>query len=364
MNKRLAILGTRGVPAAHGGFETFAEALAVFLVEKGWDVVVYCQVDKASEAGDDEWRGIKRVRIHAGSGALGTIKFDFKATIHSMRFSGVVLTLGYNTAIFCLFYRLFSTPNVINMDGIEWKRKKWSPWARAWLLVNEYIGAKIGNHLVADHPGIKRHLEKYVDSSKVTMIPYGANPVKSADESVLTEFDIVAYDYAVLIARPEPENSILEVVSGWSRRPRKIKLVVLGNYISTNEYHREVLEAASGDVKFVGAIYDKNIVEALRFFAIFYIHGHQVGGTNPSLVEALGAGNAIIAHDNQFNRWVAGESAKYFKDAKDISDLIERLESDLQDVAQMQRAARARHGDAFQWGSVLLQYERLLEKYI
>src|SRR5690606_12183375 len=141
---------------------------------------------------------------------------------------------------------------------------------------------------------------------------------------------------------PEPENSILEVVNGFSMKRRGFSLVVLGNYSNSNEYQRRVLEGASEEVIFPGAIYERSAVQALRFHSMAYVHGHQVGGTNPSLVEALGAGNAVIAHDNRFNRWVAGESARYFRDAHSFSLILDEIRSNDALLADMRQGSRTR----------------------
>lgn len=365
MRKSVSILGTRGVPAAHGGFETFAEHLALFLVKKGWAVTVYCQEDSpARDIREDEWRGVRRVIIPvSGAGALGTIKFDWRSVMHAMKAGhSPVLTLGYNTAAFCFPYRLLGIVNVINMDGLEWKRDKWRFHERAWLWLNERLGCWLGNHLVADHPQIKVHLETRVASKKITMIPYGADEVLAADEAPVRALGLEPGRYLTVVARPEPENSLLEIVQGFSKAKRGYQLVVLGNYQQGNAYHQAVKNAASDEVIFPGAIYDKSVVQSLRFHAAAYVHGHQVGGTNPSLVEALGAGNAVIAHDNRFNRWVAGASARYFLDAADfdlrISELLAVDDTDA--LNGMRKGARARFHEAFTWPDVLAQYERLL----
>ena len=158
----------------------------------------------------------------------------------------------------------------------------------------------------------------------------------------------------------EPENSILEVVQAWSRKPRGCKLVVLGRYEAGHAYQRAVQAAASAEVIFPGAVYEKPVVQALRFHARFYVHGHQVGGTNPSLVEALGAGNAVLAHDNRYNRWVAGDAGVYFADEAECALAIERLLMGGEALAVLQNAAMARHSAAFTWDGVLGEYEALL----
>ena len=312
--KSLRILGTRGIPAAHGGFETFAEKLALYLHSRGWDVTVYCQKNDGKGIYEDTWHGVKRVNISVHrQGALGTIIFDIKSILHAAKYSDLVLTLGYNTAIFCSWFRLKGITNIINMDGIEWKRKKWGGFAKIWLYMNDWFGCWLGNHLIADHPMIKKHLETRISSKKCTMIPYGADVIEGSDFDILQQYDLEVYSYITLIARPEPENSVLEIVSGFSRKNRGIKLVVLGEYRNDNEYHKNVKNVASDEVLFLGGIYDKSILQALRYYCRAYIHGHQVGGTNPSLLEAMGAGNPVIAHDNLFNRWVTGSQAAYFQ---------------------------------------------------
>ncbi len=362
--RQLRILGTRGIPAAHGGFETFAEQLCFYLKDKDWQVTVYCQEDGRGSTFEDVWRVVRRVRIPvATSGAIGTIVFDLKSSLHAARETGLVLTLGYNTAIFCCLYRLKGHTNLINMDGIEWHRQKWGKVAKIWFWLNERIGCMLGNHLVADHPGIKQHLARHTKKSKITTIAYGSNRIDSADPDALSSYDLLPEKYAILIARAEPENSILEVVRAWSSKHRGFKLLVIGKYADDHAYQCAVKEASSEEVKFPGAIYDQSVVETLRFFARFGIHGHQVGGTNPSLVEALGAGNAILAHDNQFNRWVAGEGGVYFKNNADCEQHIERLCTDDTELRRLKMASLTRHANYFTWKQCLSKYETLLTEW-
>lgn len=360
-NKRLRILGIRGVPAAHGGFETFAEYLVLYLVQRGWDVTVYCQQDGAGTVHEDTWEGIRRVHIPVTQrGPMGTIVFDWKSTLHAAKESGLLLTLGYNTAAFCALYRLKGLTNVINMDGIEWRRAKWSKPIQVWFWLNERLGCWLGNQLVADNPGIADHLATRVKRNKITMIPYGAEIIGGADIALLKPLDLAPEEYALVIARPEPENSILEIVSAFSRKRRGMKLVVLGNYEDAHLYQREVKQAASDEVIFPGAIYDKSVVGALRFFTKLYIHGHQVGGTNPSLVEALGAGNAVLSHGNHFNRWVAGDAQAYFEDEDSCALQLELLLHDEDRLKRMQQSSRERHHAKFTWEHILVEYEQLL----
>jgi glycosyltransferase involved in cell wall biosynthesis len=362
---KLNILGIRGLPAAHGGFETFAEKLALYLIEKGWSVNVYCQVSDSNTPSVDAWRGIKRTNIYVkGDGAVSTVIFDFKVSTQCRDKSGVNLLLGYNTAVFNIVQRLYQQPLVVNMDGIEWRRDKWGLVAKTWFWLNEKLGSYIGNHLVADHPEIKKHLSRNVKQEKITMIPYGADDVRDADISLLDIYQIQAGSYSVIIARPEPENSIFEMVQAFSSKPRNHKLVVLGNFKKDNPYHERVKNVASSEVLFVGAIYDQAVVSALRFFSRLYLHGHRVGGTNPSLVEAMGAGCAVLAHNNKFNRWVAGDGGSYFDDMEHCAELMDKLFSDDEYVNSLKKQSKARFYEKFTWEQVLQQYEELLLGYV
>jgi glycosyltransferase involved in cell wall biosynthesis len=362
IEKQLVILGVRGVPARHGGFETFAEQLSLFLTANGWRVTVYCQETGEGGVYETDWCGVKRIHIPVRSdGPLGTICFDFRSILHACKGGGLHLTLGYNTACFNVFQRLFSITNIINMDGIEWKRQKWGLVAKAWFWLNERFGCWLGNHLIADHPGIEDHLATRVSRKKITMIPYGAPKITSIGDCRLAEFDLKSNQYSIVIARPEPENSILEIVSAFSAATRNEKLVVLGTFDPENsKYHRAVVDAASDEVFFLGAIYDAELVGALRFNCRFYIHGHQVGGTNPSLVEALGAGCAVIAHDNQYNRWVASSAASYFSGLDGLIKFFDTSYWNVEQTRKQEIVARKEFAERFQWDDILAQYEELL----
>lgn len=363
--KTLRILGIRGIPAAHGGFETFAEHLALYLRDRGWRVIVYCQETGQGPVEVDTWNGIERVRMPVrGDGALSTIIFDWISIQHAAQHKDLCLTLGYNTAIFDAVLRFKGVPNVINMDGIEWIRAKWGMVAKTWFWLNDWLGCWLGSHLIADNPAIKTHLMTRVSGDKITMIPYGAVPVDNAPEEPVRALGLEPGRFMTVIARPEPENSLYEIVKAFSQRKRGYKLAVLGNYQNENAYHRTVRAAASDEVAFLGAIYDAPVVQALRYHSAAYIHGHQVGGTNPSLVEALGAGNAVIAHDNRFNRWVAGEGARYFDSVDSLAQRFDEIMSKPDVVSSMQDASRRRFKRALTWPIVLAEYEKVLERFL
>jgi len=360
---RLSILGTRGIPGAHGGFETFAEQLALYLSQQGWQVTVYCQAEGDDPIHEDYWQGIRRLIVPVRQGGpLGTILYDWHCVKHARKDAGLVLTLGYNTAVFSALYAGTPVRHLMNMDGFEWKRAKWSLPVRAWFYLNEHVGARISHHLIADNPHIAAHLQRRTPARRITMIPYASEPISTPDDSLLAEFGLQANGYLLLIARPEPENSILELVQAFCARPRRHKLLVLGNYTEA-PYPRAVKAAANDHVVFAGAIYSAPHLHTLRTFATLYLHGHQVGGTNPSLVEALAAGNAVLAHDNPFNRWVAGDAARYFNDVASADDWLSTLLNDERLLGTLQAEARQRHRSTFMPAQVLGAYEKLLAQF-
>lgn len=362
MKRQLIILGIRGIPAAHGGFETFTQRLAPWLRDHGWGVTVYCQGSETGRRTEDHWEGIRRIHIPVTrEGSVGTIEFDCKAAADAMHQPGLILTLGYNTGFLNTWLQLHNRPSYINMDGLEWKRDKYSRGQQAYLWLNERLAAWSGKVLIADHPAIANHLATRVSRSKIVMIPYGSDEIVAADLTPLAPMALEPGRFFTLIARAVPENSVLEIVEAFcSKRRDGIKLALLGNYDKAIPYQAAVLAASNPEVIFTGAIYDRPTLEALRFHSIAYLHGHRVGGTNPSLVEALGAGNAVVAHDNPFNRWVAGEAGRYFHDSAGCAALIDQLCDDFTLRKRMQTAARKRWAKEFTWDAVLNQYEQML----
>ncbi len=357
------MLGTRGIPNQYGGFEAFAERLAPWLAARGWDVTVYCQEDGGRAWRESAWHGVRLLHVPvAAAGARGSIAFDWKSARRAIGEGGVLLTLGYNTAVFFVLHRLAGRPHLVNMGGLDWRRPKWPLPVRAWFYANAWLAGWLATALVADHPVVARMLAARPGTAPITTIPYGADAVAGAGPAPLAALGVEPGRFGLVIARAEPENSIREIVAAWSAAPRGMPLVVLGDYdFARHPYHRRVRAAAGPEVRFPGAIYDRATVNALRAHAALYLHGHTVGGTNPSLVEALGAGSPTLAHDNPFNRWVAGAAARYFAGVDDCATQLERLLAADVERAALSAAARARHAEAFEWGIVLTRYEALLE---
>jgi glycosyltransferase involved in cell wall biosynthesis len=251
------------------------------------------------------------------------------------------------------------------MDGIEWSRARWGFARQAILYANERIACYVGDHLIADHPEIEKFLLTRAPAKKLTTITYGAHPVIDAPSTVPEALGLEAGRYLTLICRPLPENSILELIGGFSRKLRGFKLAVLGRYTpEIDAYHRAVCDAASEEVVFLGPLYDPSAVAALRFHSVMYLHGHTVGGTNPSLVEAMAAANPVLAHDNAYNRWVAQAAAVYFSSEADVSERLDEVLSSPARLEQMRAASRDRYEAEFTWERVAGQYERLLLRYL
>lgn len=358
------ILGTHGVPAAYGGFETAAQNVGLHLHAKGWRVIIYCQVPGNGDIHEDTWHGLQRVLVpESREGWLGTASFDLASIRHVLAHAGgsdVCLTFGYNTGVFNVAQRLRGIPNVINMDGMEWTRRRWGLLRQGILLGNERFAGLVGDVLIADHPHIATYLRRHFGSRRVTTIAYGAHAVDSAPEGPVRDRGLVPGEFATVICRVIPENSVLEIVEAWSRRRRGIRLVVLGSLVDSDDYHTAIQRAASDEVSFLGAIHDPTIVEALRLHSRFYLHGHTVGGTNPSLVEAMGAGNPVIARNNVYNRFVAGAGNRFFDGADDLADLLDLLTNDSTALRSMGAFSRRRFEERYTWAYIGDLYEAAL----
>lgn len=358
----LAILGARGIPAAYGGFETFAEELSTRLAARGRDVTVYCE--RRDPDAPAEYRGVRLEYVPAPNlGPLSTLVFDSLCLWRARKRHDVVYMLGYAAAFACFIPRLWGTPVWINMDGIEWKRSKWSALGRMWLRLMEALATRTGSRLLCDAEGILRHLQtRHRRLPPASVIPYGAPHVEDRDNELLNEFGLTAGGYYIVVARLEPENHILEILEGFRKSASARRLVVVGDTSRETSYIARIKAIDDPRIQIVGGIYEREKLESLRLHAFAYFHGHSVGGTNPSLLEAMGCGNLILAHDNPFNREVAADGAVYFAEAGDIPDLIAAIEAPDFDGAALQARARDRIATIYNWDRVVNVYEDLLDQ--
>ena len=245
------------------------------------------------------------------------------------------------------------------MDGLEWKRRKWSLFVKLWFFFNWLVAYWAGTRLIADHPAIEARLQSMVKTTKVSMIPYSSFEAESHDFGRIRLLGLEENGYWYTACRIEPENNVLETVLAFGRRPRTSRLVVLGVLSKNNSYHARIIAAANHSVEFMGPIYDRDLLRSFRYFARGYVHGHSVGGTNPSLIEALSAGNVIVAHDNEFNRWTAGDQQHFFSDVAEADKILTCLEADDRSKFAAGKAARDRFVSQFETTKVMGAYEQL-----
>lgn len=361
---RIALLGARGIPASYGGFETFAEQLATRLASRGHQVTVYAECGEQPVA-DTFYQGVRvRHRRRPKWGAASVLAYDCACLWDARREYDLVYMLGYGAAWACWWPRVFGVPVWINVDGLEWARSKWGWGARVYLRCMEWLTTKVATRLIADAEAIAlRFRQTYPSGAPSSFIAYGAELVQAedVDPSVLSAWGLQPHRYMLVVARPEPENHILEIVQGYVQHGGGWPLVVVGDVSGATPYQRQLKALASDRVRFVGGIYDTELLKSLRVHAACYLHGHSVGGTNPSLLEALACGNWVIAHDNPFNREVARDAADYFSTPEQLASSLDSVVS--QTVAlQSERSRRARAivVEHYTWDSITDAYETLM----
>jgi glycosyltransferase involved in cell wall biosynthesis len=355
---KIGILGTRGIPNVYGGFEQFAQYLALGLVRKGYDVYVYNSSEHPYR--HKEWNGVHIIHCRDWEKSIGTAGqfiYDYNCFRDAAgRHFDVLLQLGYTSS--SVWRRLWprDTVNIINMDGLEWKRSKYNKLTRKFLRHAEGWAVKHGDILVADSIGIQDYIRGEYGRSSV-FIPYGAEIPEQFDPEVPDRYGLGRGDYSLLMARMEPENNIEMIIRGWMASRKTRPLVLIGN---TGNSFGQYLEKTYKDerLRFIGAIYDSGTVNALRHYSALYFHGHSVGGTNPSLLEAMACGCNIAAHDNSFNKAILGEDAGYFSSDGGVRDLLDA------DVAEaVLRCSKERNREKilrlYSWEKIIGQYEQL-----
>jgi glycosyltransferase involved in cell wall biosynthesis len=326
LSLKIGILGTRGIPNRYGGFEQCAEYLAAGLVAKGHRVWVYNSHNH--EYQEDEWNGVNIIHCYDPEYKIGTpgqFIYDLNCINDARKRNfDVLLQLGYTSSSIWYWRWPKYCRNVVNMDGLEWKRSKYSRNAQKFLKKAEKWAALHADVLVADSVGIQQYLEETYQKPS-HFIAYGADIFSTPDTDVIAPYKVEPYKYSMLMARMEPENNVEMIIRGYISSGKQEPLLVVGK--TNNEFGTYLLNSygQNANIRFLEGIYDINIINNLRYYSQFYFHGHSVGGTNPSLLEAMGSYSLILANDNVFNRAVLGDDAYYFADEQAVADLIQTL---------------------------------------
>ncbi len=361
---RIAILGSRGIPARYGGFETFAQEVAMRLAERGVEVTVFCE---AKPGGRPVRFGKVRLEYVRApfAGPIARILYDFGSLLRARKRYDIVYMLGYGSAFLAWIPRLFGRKLWINMDGLEWRRSKWGPFARRWLKTMEGLATRWAHRLIFDNQALAHEVaSRRPRMAPYQVIAYGA-PVltQPPDPARVRALGLEPGRYHLTVCRFEPENHLLEIVRAAAQREGGAPLVVVSSTSERTEWQKKVMAHAGPMVRFIGPVYDQEVLRTLRFHCQINLHGHSVGGTNPSLLEAMGSGSLVLAHDNPFNREVLGEMGRYFSDRADLADKL----WDLERMSERQRrligdGARDRVVNFYSWRGVTDRYIELLNE--
>jgi len=359
---KIAILGTRGVPNYYGGFEQFAEFFSVYLADKGHEV--YCYNSHNHPYQEKTFHGVHILHQHDPEykyGTFGQFIYDYNCIMDARkRDFDIILQLGYTSNSIWFFLMPKKAINIINMDGLEWKRSKYSWLIQQFLKVAEWLAAKSGDYLVADSLGIQTFLkEKYKKES--TYIAYGAHLFDAPNESILQQYQVEVGNYNMVMARFEPENNLDMVLEGVAlNKEDKTPILVIGKHETKYGAYLKNKFKNFQNIRFIGGIYNLEHLNNLRFFSNLYFHGHSVGGTNPSLLEAMASQALVIAHNNDFNKGVLKENAYYFSNSIEVKKILNTVKKN-DNLHFIKNNYQAIAND-FNWEKINGDYLQLFEK--
>jgi len=359
MNLKIGILGSRGIPNSYGGFEEFTEHLAVGLAEKGHEVFVYNS--SLHPYKEKEWKAVHIIHCKDWEDKLqaaGQFIYDLNCINDARKRNyDVLLQLGYTSNSIWHWRWPKKAINIVNMDGLEWKRTQYSKLTRLFIKQAERWAAKYGDHLVADSPGIQQHLLATYQKKSV-YIPYAAEIFTAPDVYLLNQFDLRPCEFYLAVSRMEPENNIEMIINGYLNSRQDYPLIIIGS--TKNKFGKQWEEKyATLKIRFPGAIYDKNVLNNLRYFSKLYFHGHSVGGTNPSLLEAMACGCNIAAHRNIFNEAVLQNEADYFSSDNEIRDILDSS-PDENIIKRRKEINMERIKTIYTWEKIITRYESLM----
>lgn len=367
MKKRhVAILGTRGIPANYGGFETFAQELSVRLVRRGYEVTVYCRRGN-SEKSLKEFQGVKLV-------VLPTIRhkyFDTPAhtffSIWHVVFTSVRIVYICNAinSVWAWIPRMFGKTVVINVDGLEWKRAKWNDLGKWAYRVSERLAAWFADMIISDSRGIQDYYKKQFNRETV-FIAYGAErkEVPNARE-IIGKFGLQSRRYILYVSRLEPENNAHIMIEAYEKVVTDMPLVIVGHAPYGRPYVRRLHSTQDKRIKFLGGVYGDEYY-ALQSHAYLYLHGNEVGGTNPALLEALAFGNCVIVNGVDFNREVIGRAGIWFEpgNSRDLKEKIEFCLRNPLETEKYRSLALERICESYTWDIIVEKYDQLFREIL
>jgi glycosyltransferase involved in cell wall biosynthesis len=359
---RMAILGTRGIPARYGGFETLAEELSAGLAARGHAVTVYTRT-RYAQAGLESWRGARiRVLPTVPSKYLDTVVHGWLSSFDAAlaRYDAVLVCNAINAASSFLPRVTGRTRVVLNVDGLERNRRKWNAAGRAAYRLSEVLSTLLPDAVVSDAQVIRDYYRQRYGFDSV-FIPYGGDLPAPAGRAALERLGLSPEGYILYVSRLEPENNALEVVQAYRDVPGRTPLVVVGDAPYAADYIGRVRAAADPRVLFPGAVYGEGYRELLAN-ALVYVQATEVGGTHPALVEALGYGRVVAYHASPENEEVAAGAALPFdiRAPGGLAGVLTRLLDDPGTGSVWKERARQRVRERYQWRDVVDRYERLL----
>lgn len=360
--KKLAIIGTVGLPANYGGFETLAEHLIEDLGQK-YDITVYCSSKKYSkEERKDSYKGAKLKYIPLNANGIQSIPYDTLSIIHSLFFTDVLLVLGVAGAWILPFVKWFTNKKIIvSIDGIEWKREKWNVLAKWYLFWAEGLAVKYSHIDISDNEAIQDYTAaRYGSLSRI--IEYGADhTIKvSLTQEATVKYPFLKQPYAFKVCRIEPENNVHIILDAFTKT-QKMPIVIVGNW-DKSEYGLSLKYQYEShpNIHILDPIYNQEQLDMLRSNAALYVHGHSAGGTNPSLVEAMYLGLPIIAFGVSYNQVTTEGKAIYFKNREGLVSEINKIDSlKLKQIGQEMGEIGQRR---YTWKHIIFKYELLVEE--
>jgi glycosyltransferase involved in cell wall biosynthesis len=359
---RLAILGTRGIPASYGGFETFAEHLSTRLVARGHEVTVYCRSHYTSPR-QLEFQGVRlQVLPTIHHKYLDTVVHTFLSALHAapQRYDAALICNAAN-APFAPILRWTGTPVAINVDGLEHKRKKWNFIGRTYYLLAERLATILPNETVTDARVIQDYYRARYGADS-TMIAYGAD-VERRPDPLVRRWRVEPNRYVLYVSRLEPENNAHLVIEAFKRVRTAHKLLIVGDAPYAHQYIAELKRRARGDkrILFTGFVFGRDY-RTLQQNAYCYVHATEVGGTHPALLEAMGFGNCVLTLAAPENVEAIGDAGIPYTDETDLAEKLQRVLRDGSLVHAYRNRAQTRVKDFYDWDYVVDQYEELFAR--